>query len=320
MKAQERGVAIVTTGGDAHAYLVCEHLRASRGVPCHVFDIDAATATRPVAISIGGDAIFSDHFGEAESVSRFSVCWWRRFYPKLEPGLKEGRLRGLQASAVHQSFLGGFLSAFSGTNISSPYCTINAENKILQLDTAQRLGLRIPRTLISNDRDHIFEFFAKNGPKCIVKTMSQPATGMIDAHHVSIDQLDLQNVTKIPTIFQEYIPGCTHLRILMMRDRIMCFEFESADVDWRRDVPGKFRLVDLKASVADRLRQLQRSLGLSMSVVDMKRGNDDSHVFLELNPQGQFLFMEPLSDVPLTEIFADFLISEASDATLDVKI
>lgn len=32
----------------------------------------------------------------------------------------------------------------------------------------------------------------------------------------------------------------------------------------------------------------------------------------EINPQGQFLFLEPLTDFPFAEVFAEFLIAEGA--------
>ena len=50
-----------------------------------------------------------------------------------------------------------------------------------------------------------------------------------------------------------------------------------------------------------------RHLGLAMGVVDLKLDGDGEPVWLEVNPQGQFLFVEGLSGVPLTRALAEFL-------------
>jgi hypothetical protein len=51
-----------------------------------------------------------------------------------------------------------------------------------------------------------------------------------------------------------------------------------------------------------------------MGIVDMKLAPDGEPVWLEVNPQGQFLFLEGLCGMPLTEIFADFLIRQIGSA------
>ncbi|MFE6052518.1 hypothetical protein ACFQ6N_17330 [Kitasatospora sp. NPDC056446] len=45
--------------------------------------------------------------------------------------------------------------------------------------------------------------------------------------------------------------------------------------------------------------------------MDLKLTPEGQPVWLEVNPQGQFLFLEPLTGMPLTEHFADFLLAAA---------
>ncbi|MCX4674881.1 hypothetical protein OG413_05995 [Streptomyces sp. NBC_01433] len=51
-----------------------------------------------------------------------------------------------------------------------------------------------------------------------------------------------------------------------------------------------------------------------MGIIDIKLMPDGEPVWLEVNPQGQFLFLESLLGEPLADRFLDFLISEAADA------
>jgi hypothetical protein len=52
-----------------------------------------------------------------------------------------------------------------------------------------------------------------------------------------------------------------------------------------------------------------------MGIIDMKLDSDGRPVWLEVNPQGQFLFLEGMCrDLPLTQLFAEFLMREAEMA------
>jgi hypothetical protein len=46
-----------------------------------------------------------------------------------------------------------------------------------------------------------------------------------------------------------------------------------------------------------------------MGIVDLKETPDGELVWLEVNPQGQFLFLESLTGQPLASYFADYLLS-----------
>jgi hypothetical protein len=52
-------------------------------------------------------------------------------------------------------------------------------------------------------------------------------------------------------------------------------------------------------------------LNLRMGIFDLKV-SDDGPVWLEVNPQGQFLFLEGITGVDLTTLFAKFLAESAA--------
>jgi hypothetical protein len=58
------------------------------------------------------------------------------------------------------------------------------------------------------------------------------------------------------------------------------------------------------------IRRVLDVLGLEMGIVDIKETPDGEFVWLEVNPQGQFLFLEGLTGEPLTDYFTDYLINQ----------
>ena len=73
------------------------------------------------------------------------------------------------------------------------------------------------------------------------------------------------------------------------------------------------RLDDRVAVVEERLRALQRRLGLVYGAIDMRRTAEGEHVFLEVNPAGQWLFVEERCGLPISQSVAGFL-ARAADA------
>jgi glutathione synthase/RimK-type ligase-like ATP-grasp enzyme len=59
--------------------------------------------------------------------------------------------------------------------------------------------------------------------------------------------------------------------------------------------------IDLPQAVADGLRALMSRLGLAYGAIDLRRRSDGEHVFLEVNPAGQWLFVEERTGQPITE-------------------
>jgi D-alanine-D-alanine ligase-like ATP-grasp enzyme len=57
-------------------------------------------------------------------------------------------------------------------------------------------------------------------------------------------------------------------------------------------------------------------LGLEMGNIDLKITPEGECVWLEVNPQGQFLFLDALTDLQLADRFVDYLVTEAARVEL----
>ncbi|MGH8337368.1 MAG: hypothetical protein ACRETL_11240, partial [Gammaproteobacteria bacterium] len=56
--------------------------------------------------------------------------------------------------------------------------------------------------------------------------------------------------------------------------------------------------------VAGRLRELMRRLDLKFGAVDFRVTPDGEHVFLEVNPAGEYLFVSNRIDLPIPQAIA----------------
>lgn len=190
-----------------------------------------------------------------------------------------------------------------------------AEFKPLQLRAAQMVGLRIPKTIVSNRVEDIREFVAAAKTEVIFKTLSGTAfqftgtTKFDGSHEAALDAAKLA-----PTIFQEKIDAGTHIRATMVDDVILSASIRSrkdpAPLDWRLERDSEIRPCKLPDEIENRLRLLRQRLGLRYGAVDLILSTSGEYVFLEINPAGQFLFVEIHGGVPISEAIADALIGK----------
>jgi D-alanine-D-alanine ligase-like ATP-grasp enzyme len=68
-------------------------------------------------------------------------------------------------------------------------------------------------------------------------------------------------------------------------------QIESPYLDWRRHLDVPISAFDLGDDMRSRLTHVLKILGLTMGVFDFKLDRVGNPVWLEVNPQGQFLFM-----------------------------
>ena len=322
MRSEERvphpHVGILTRHDDFHAYVI-RHALVERGVACSIIGADSLATTGRIAWSASGDVVptIRDLEGHDVAVDQLDVLWWRRLSgePRLPEVVMDEAARDLIINDCRAAMLGLFLTDFRGVWISHPEATRQAGNKLLQLRAAIRAGLRVPRTLVSQDLEKIQSFCESLSYEVIVKAVAGAPKAPTLTGRVTEELLsDEQAVTMSPAIYQELVPGTRHLRVCCFGDEVHTALLETQLLDWRYPLDAEISPYVLDEEVASRVRQVIKDLGLRMGIVDMKLPSDGDAVWLEVNPQGQFLFLEGTCGMPLIDSFSRFLEREACSA------
>jgi hypothetical protein len=305
-------IVIVAEPNDIHAEVVARQLQL-RGAPCEIVNSADFPQRLKMSASYCGRrlSVRLANGGRLIDCEQVSGLWLRRFRAhEISPAIAE---ESVAAFAYHESrdlFLGWIASI---ANVINPRTQEwRAELKPFQLFAAQEAGLRIPRTLVSNDPAAIGEFAAANG-EVIFKAMSPTefqftATTALEASHLAM----LDSVALAPAMFQERIHAERHLRITMVDDQLFTAAIKpatgEASLDWRVERDPSMEQFSLPDTIAESLQSLRRRLGLRYGAVDMILDRRGEYVFLEINPGGQFLFVEIHLDLPISGAIAEALI------------
>jgi glutathione synthase/RimK-type ligase-like ATP-grasp enzyme len=216
--------------------------------------------------------------------------------------------------------------------LSHPSVIRHAENKLFQLMTAQSIGFTLPPTYIGNCYEQARAFIEKHKTEFIVKATSvhyQPilikkkffghkeiSPSFMTKKFSKNDLLThLPHITNAPAILQTYVPKKTELRITVVGDKIFPCSInaqnsELGKVDWRYyDMDNTLHeAYTLPTDVEQKCFALVKELGLNFGCIDMVVTPDDEHVFLEINPNGQWLWIENLlPELTISQAIADFL-------------
>lgn len=308
-------MAIVTFEGDIHAYLVQEAMARSYGIDVAIVAVDRIPAAG--GLTWHGDGVgpvtLPTEDGTTVDVTKLRLVWWRRSEGRTEvpDTVASPAMRKLVGKDSVSALRGALLAAFIGTWISDPYATQRAQNKLLQLRIAREIGLTVPRTLVSSDPAQIREFTRAQGGTVIAKTLTGMPGMALEAGRVRLDSLTNDDELALsPTIYQQEIAGEDHLRVMVFGDRVHAARISSAALDWRLANDLAIEPVEIDQGLQLALRLVVDRLGLRMGVFDLKVTPAGQPVFLEVNPQGQFLFVEGMSDMPLTDAFTSFAANE----------
>jgi hypothetical protein len=255
----------------------------------------------PLSLTLASGTELS--FGELVSI------WWRR------PQTYSAKGTSNYVYEENLRFWESALSLIDGCNPLRWYNPIDAhraaDRKIFQLNVARQCGLRVPSTIVTSNRASAEQFI--NKCKTVVfKSFSgseefwQPTrrfdSSMIDA---------MSGLYLCPVIFQEFIPGPWDYRVTIIDDFVQAVRFNVGQsryiYDVRIDTCAKAEKCELPADLVLNLLEFMRRLNLRYGAFDLRETAQGEHVFFEVNPAGQFLYLDIVSGTAITQAMADAL-------------
>ncbi|WP_067485573.1 ATP-grasp ribosomal peptide maturase [Actinomadura hibisca] len=308
-----RPVLVVTQPDDVTADTVVAELNR-RGVP--LLRLDPADFPHTLTLSAGIDG-YGLH-GTVTTPSRRAELgavrslYYRRPRGFTFPGLDEQEARFATLQARYG--LGGVLAALPDClYVNHPFANADAEFKSAQLTIASDLGFTIPPTLITNDLDQARRFAAEHGPIIYKPVRAGPYREDGEGRTIWVTEVDPaeldESVETTAHLFQARVPAAGHLRVTAIDDRVFCVRIDSADLlDWRQDYDAlTYTVTDPPPGLTERIAAYLDRFGLMFGCFDFVLRPDGEPVFLEINPNGQWAWLEDETGLPMTSALADLL-------------
>ncbi|MEI6537073.1 MAG: hypothetical protein WCN98_17160, partial [Verrucomicrobiaceae bacterium] len=200
-----------------------------------------------------------------------------------------------------------------------------AENKHRQVDTALKLGWRIPRTCHSNDKSHLAEFLSHE-ETVAVKALRVPAIvkeGEEEkARHLACMSFPsgklaekIAAMERTQLCCQEAVQRTHDLRIMVFPLETIAAEIdvtplEGNKLDWReQSLELPHRIVPIDAAFDRELRQYLAMMGLKAGYFDFAVPETGPRIFFECNTNAQWLWIEKVTGHPIAEAIARELIN-----------
>jgi glutathione synthase/RimK-type ligase-like ATP-grasp enzyme len=265
------------------------------------------------------DKILKVEFDLAE----FSSVYYRRpEIPKIEePDLSSGEQEFLRGELLY-SLEGIYKLLRKAYWVSPLYSIREAENKVYQIELAKSLGFIIPPSLITTIPEKAVYFFEKHNQHCVIKPIK---SGLIEDTNepkvIFTSKLKdfYQNSSRIescPTYFQKEIEKKADVRVTVVGDSIFPALIHSQEIvesqtDWRRsEIPLKYSKIDLPEDIKTKCIQLLQSLNLRFGAIDFILDVDGRFIFLEINPNGQWGWIEKQLEYDISGAIVKLLVNE----------
>ena len=199
------------------------------------------------------------------------------------------------------------------------------QNKLTTLFIAQQIGLYIPPTIITTQKDTLIDFIRENGysiTKSISNMFKIEKSGFfqtIGTQLITEHMIDTLDETFFPTLIQKKIEKVFELRIFYLKGKfypmaIFSQNDEQTQLDYRnynRTKPNRNIPFVLPDEIEVKLKLLMDKLELNTGSIDMMVTHEGEYVFLEVNPTGQFGWVSENCNYYLEEKIANYLQNEA---------
>jgi hypothetical protein len=321
-------ILIVTADADSSADHVSTRLRA-RGVEVQRFN----PADYPVRASLsfaldphGHRHIVIEDEHRRIDLDEVDAVWFRRpETPRPDARLADMRMRRYVVEECHAHLEDVWNALPCPAFPAVPAVMARAALKLSQLGVAGELGFELPPTLVTTRPAALLDFHRRHDGRIISK-LAGPTMGRFYGPEVArytepVTTRDIGYVEAVrlaPAIFQASVDKRVELRITVVGERVFPVEIHSQDAartrgDWRRYDLGltPHRLHALPEEVSRRCTQLVRRLGLAYGAIDMILTPEGRYVFIEINPNGQFLWIEQLVNAGIGEAIAEHLAAQA---------
>lgn len=269
--------------------------------------------------------------------NEYDVVWWRRarkpYLPKKLAHPEDYKFIIRENALFHESLTANI--APDAWWINDKEAANRANFKLLQLRLASLCGLTIPKTLCSNDPNEIKLFLINHKkqdviykPLCSNFWFENDKVKITYTNKIKLSDLKNNNLLQlVPGLYQPEIKKKYELRITCFGRYVVAAKLDSqshegSKLDWRAMQGANLAIQPYKlpSYIETRLHNFMAKLGIVFGAFDFIVTPDNDYVFLEVNEQGQFLWIEDFNpDFKMLDIFINFIINKSKNYAWDAN-
>jgi glutathione synthase/RimK-type ligase-like ATP-grasp enzyme len=328
-------ILILSAPSDPHANVVHAKLQ-ERGAAVTWFDPAEIPARARLAVRLRADGrirrwIERDE-GPTLELEQVTAVWHRRpGAPTPCASITDATARAYVIEECREVVL-HLMDSLECLSVPAPKPVYRrAENKISQLVHAAAVGLDVPETLLGSSPQAFLELCRELDGRLISKMPSGTLSRQLGqtellrfTERVAVRDIRWAHTLRHgPVAVQGYVDKEVELRVTVVGPRVFAAEIHSQATrqtkhDWRHydHLNTPLRPHALPERVAEQCRAVVRRLGLCYGALDLILTPDGRYVFIEVNPNGQYLWIEEETGLPISDAICDLLVSGRAGETL----
>lgn len=316
-------ILIISDKHDVHADIVEEKIRQCEREVFRL-NLDVESLKKAVITYDKNSWTIRQNDKKANS-NDFDVVWFRRAFVELLLEEKDSRDPNflIWKNEWNKVLLGFYLSISDKPCLCPLKQSYAAENKFLQVSIAKEIGFNLPNNITTNDKKRLLDFTNDNGNNVVFKLHHQDFYKVDDSYKgiyvnkVTTDMLqEFKDEGENPVTLQEYIDKSYEVRYTVVGTEHFCCRIDSqsssiSKIDWRRyDIPNTphYR-IEAPDEIKTMVNRLIEKLDINYGAIDFIVNENNEWVFLEINPMGQWLWIEDLTGLEISAAICNWLIT-----------
>jgi glutathione synthase/RimK-type ligase-like ATP-grasp enzyme len=237
----------------------------------------------------------------------YSIYYRKPIFPNL--GDYEIQYRNMIQRDI-DCFINGIANDFEGKVLSKPYILRNTENKVFQLLYAIKQGFNIPKSFIGND-NNIAEIFS--GKCSIIKPLTIGKTysnNCCEIYQTNMFSEFNEDISLTPIYLQLYQKKQYEVRLTIINKDVYAVRIDCDNkIDWRKDYSShRYTVIDCPLTIKNLCYKMLEDLELKFGAFDFIVDEEDNWVFLEVNPNGQWQWLEEKLNLNISEKIVEYLV------------
>lgn len=317
-------ILIITSKEDSHADLVIDKLnnmgRGEQVIRLNTEDFWLNTET--FADGETFNIYIKDSQRSFNSEEILSV-WFRRPKDIEVSHVDEGTAAFIQSQA-NAVLRGLYFSTHDTALWVNPLTSLHRGRiKLQQLQLAKKLGMLVPKTLVTNNPEQALEFIS-GFPKACTNSLDEPCfttdghlfpfyTKIVTKEEISEN---LDGIRICHTLFQEYIEKSYEVRVTIIDHEIFALamysqEHELSTVDFRGLSSARVRqeMIEIPTKLKEQILNFTKHQGLVYSAMDFAVTPDNQYIFFENNCNGQWQWVDIAANGCLSDAMINLLIA-----------
>lgn len=203
----------------------------------------------------------------------------------------------------------GLADEFKGKVLSRPYLLHKADNKVSQILVARKFGFDIPKSYIGNSDFKCKEF---SNITSVIKPLSLAVVGKdkyCEVYQTNIFKYENEEISMTPIYLQEYVSKQFEVRLTIIKNNFFAIRIDTKNqIDWRKDYENHhYSIIECPEEIRKKCSKLLEYYNLEFGAFDFIVDKNNNWIFLEMNSNGQWLWLERRLNLQISKKIIDLL-------------